>query len=84
MRAEDALAKWDVVPSSFSESSTKVIIEKFDLITDVVTWCRRTKSMFGISSGVSVSMKDFQARLHPEDFDATAAAFATAIDLTAT
>jgi hypothetical protein len=29
-------------------------------------------------------MKDFQASLHPEDFDATAAAFATAIDLTAT
>ena len=45
-----------------------------DLITDVVTWFHRTK-MFGNSSGVSVSIRDFHASLHPEDFDATAAAF---------
>lgn len=51
-----------------------------DLANDVLTWSDRTKAMFGISSDASVSMRDFYAGLHPEDFAATAAAFASAID----
>ena len=51
-----------------------------DLTTDVLTWSDRTKAMFGISADAPVSMKDFYAGLHPDDFDATAAAFASAID----
>jgi PAS domain S-box-containing protein len=51
-----------------------------DLTTDVLTWSDRTKAMFGISNDAPVSMKDFFAGLHPEDFEATAAAFASAID----
>jgi PAS domain S-box-containing protein len=51
-----------------------------DLTTDVLTWSDRTKAMFGISSDAPVSMTDFYAGLHPEDLEATAAAFASAID----
>ena len=51
-----------------------------DLTTDVLTWCARTKAMFGISPDVPASMDDFYAGLHPEDHDATAEAFATALD----
>jgi PAS domain S-box-containing protein len=51
-----------------------------DLTTNVLTWSNRTKAMFGISIDASVSMMDFYAGLHPEDFEATAAAFASAID----
>ncbi len=51
-----------------------------DLTTDVLTWSDRTRAMFGISRGVKVSMADFYAGLHPEDLEATAAAFASALD----
>ena len=51
-----------------------------DLTTDVLTWSDRTKAMFGISGDAPVSMADFYAGLHPEDLEATAAAFASAID----
>jgi PAS domain S-box-containing protein len=51
-----------------------------DLTTDLLTWSDRTKAMFGISRDAHVSMADFYAGLHPDDFDTTAAAFASAID----
>ncbi|MER2264507.1 PAS domain-containing protein [Methylobacterium oxalidis] len=51
-----------------------------DLTTDVLTWSDRTKAMFGISPDVPCSMADFYAGLHPEDLDATSAAFASALD----
>jgi PAS domain S-box-containing protein len=51
-----------------------------DLTTDKLTWSDRTKAMFGISPGVPCSMADFYAGLHPDDFAATRAAFASAID----
>ncbi len=51
-----------------------------DLTTDVLTWSDRTKAMFGISPNVPCSMADFYAGLHPDDFDATSSAFASAID----
>jgi PAS domain S-box-containing protein len=51
-----------------------------DLATDTLTWSDRTKAMFGISPDVQCSMADFYGGLHPEDFEATSAAFASAID----
>ncbi len=51
-----------------------------DNITDTLYWPPRVKAMFGISPDVPVSMADFYAGLHPEDKDATVAAFAAACD----
>jgi len=51
-----------------------------DLLGDRLTWPARVKEMFGISAEVPVSMRDFYHGLHPEDRDATAAAFAAACD----
>ncbi|MBU0557110.1 MAG: PAS domain-containing protein [Alphaproteobacteria bacterium] len=51
-----------------------------DIIEDVLIWPARTKGMFGISPDVPVSMRDFYAGLHPDDFEATSAAFAAAAD----
>jgi PAS domain S-box-containing protein len=51
-----------------------------DLLTDTLFWPARVKAMFGISPDVAVSMADFYAGLHPDDRDATVAAFAAAMD----
>jgi PAS domain S-box-containing protein len=52
----------------------------FDLTTDVLTWSDRTKAMFGISPHIPCSLADFYAGLHPDDREATSAAFASAVD----
>ena len=51
-----------------------------DLKHDLLIWPTRTRAMFGISSDAPVSLGDFFACLHPEDRDATEAAFAAAAD----
>ncbi|SFS01078.1 PAS domain S-box protein [Sphingomonas jatrophae] len=51
-----------------------------DLDNDTLFWPARVKAMFGISPDVPVSMADFYAGLHPQDFDQAAAAFAAAVD----
>jgi PAS domain S-box-containing protein len=51
-----------------------------DLASDTLTWSDRTKAMFGISPEVPCSMADFYAGLHPDDLEATSAAFAAAVD----
>jgi PAS domain S-box-containing protein len=51
-----------------------------DLVNDVLVWPPRVKAMFGISPDAPVSMADFYAGLHPDDREATAAAFAAAAD----
>ncbi len=51
-----------------------------DIATDTLTWSDRTRRMFGISPGRAVSMADFYSGLHPDDLQATSAAFATAFD----
>ncbi len=51
-----------------------------DLTTNVLTWSGRTKAMFGLAADASCSMADFYASLHPDDLDATAAAFALTLD----
>ncbi|WP_238180132.1 PAS domain-containing protein [Methylobacterium haplocladii] len=71
----------------FSEESLRLSTEAaeigtwdLDITTDTLTWSDRTKAMFGISPDASCSMADFYAGLHPEDLEATRAAFASAID----
>jgi len=51
-----------------------------DTVADTLFWPARVKGMFGISPDVPVSMKDFYAGLHPEDFEATVAAYGAAAD----
>jgi PAS domain S-box-containing protein len=51
-----------------------------DVIHDVLIWPPRTKAMFGISPDVPVTMQDFYGGLHPDDREATSAAFAAAAD----
>jgi PAS domain S-box-containing protein len=51
-----------------------------DVVNDVLFWQPRVKALFGISSDVPVSMTDFYAGLHPDDAEATAAAYARAAD----
>ena len=51
-----------------------------DLVHDLLIWPARTKAMFGISPDVPVSLRDFYAGLHPDDHDATSAAFDAAAD----
>ena len=51
-----------------------------DNVAGTLFWPPRVKAMFGISSDVPVSMDDFFAGLHPEDREATSAAYAAACD----
>jgi len=51
-----------------------------DRVADALYWPPRVKAMFGISSDVPVTMADFFAGLHPDDKEATAAAYADACD----
>jgi PAS domain S-box-containing protein len=51
-----------------------------DTVTDTLFWPPRVKAMFGISPDVPVSMSDFYAGLHPDDMEATSAAYAAACD----
>ena len=51
-----------------------------DNVTDTLFWPPLVKAMFGISPDVTVSMADFYAGLHPDDREATIAAYAAACD----
>ncbi|PIU06976.1 MAG: hybrid sensor histidine kinase/response regulator [Methylobacterium sp. CG08_land_8_20_14_0_20_71_15] len=51
-----------------------------DVVNDILIWPPRTKAMFGISAEVPVTMRDFYDGLHPDDRDATSAAYAAAAD----
>ncbi|USI72876.1 GAF domain-containing protein [Sphingomonas morindae] len=53
-----------------------------DIVNDILIWPARTKAMFGISPDVPVTMDDFYGGLHPDDLEATSAAFAAAADPT--
>ncbi|HWI87615.1 MAG TPA: PAS domain S-box protein [Sphingomonas sp.] len=79
VRAEEQLA--------LSESTLRLATEMaeigtwdLDLQTNTLEWSDRTKAMFGISEGVPCTMADFYASLHPDDLEATASAFAAALD----
>ncbi|WP_245892832.1 PAS domain-containing protein [Novosphingobium guangzhouense] len=77
--AEAALAESEERLRLATEASD-VGLWDVDIIKDVLIWPARTKGMFGISPDVPVSMRDFYAGLHPDDLDATSAAFAAASD----
>ena len=71
----------------FSEESLRLATEAaeigtwdLDLTADVLTWSDRTKAMFGLPPDRPCSMADFYAGLHPDDREATIAAFASALD----
>ncbi len=51
-----------------------------DVVADTLYWPARVKAMFGISPEVPVSMADYYAGLHPDDREATLAAYAAAAD----
>lgn len=51
-----------------------------DVVNDLLIWPPRVKAMFGISADVPVSMQDFYEGLHPDDREATSAAYAAAAD----
>ena len=51
-----------------------------DVVTNTLIWPARTKAMFGISADLSVTMQDFYNGLHPDDREATTAAFLAAAD----
>ena len=51
-----------------------------DNVRNTLYWPPRVKAMFGISPDVAVTMDDFYAGLHPEDRDATVAAYKAAND----
>ena len=77
--AQEALAR--------SEEQLRLATENGDIgLWDVdvagerLFWPARVKAMFGISADRDVSMRDFYSGLHPLDRDATAAAFASAMD----
>lgn len=51
-----------------------------DMASKKLYWSARVKPMFGMSSEAEISMANFRAALHPEDFNAVHAAFAATID----
>lgn len=51
-----------------------------DTVNDTLFWPPRVKAMFGISPDVPVTMADFYAGLHPDDKEATSAAYVAACD----
>jgi PAS domain S-box-containing protein len=51
-----------------------------DTVGNTLVWSERTKAMFGLPPEASVTLDDFYTGLHPEDLEATRAAFASALD----
>ncbi|WP_410483059.1 PAS domain S-box protein [Sphingobium sp. KCTC 72723] len=51
-----------------------------DVVHDRLVWPSIVKAMFGISPETPISMADFYLGLHPDDREATSAAFAAACD----
>ncbi len=60
--------------------SADVAFWDVDLVNDAVIWPWRTRAMFGISADVPVTLDDFYSGLHPDDLEATRAAFLAAAD----
>ncbi len=60
--------------------AAEIGIWDLDLETNLLTWSDRTKAMFGISPNTAYGRADYAAGLHPEDREATVAAFNAALD----
>lgn len=52
----------------------------YDTATDTLIWPPLVRAMFGVDNETAVTIADFYEGLHPEDRDATTAAFAAAAD----
>lgn len=52
----------------------------YDLVANTLEWSDLTRAMFGITPGATVTLDDFYEGLHRDDRDATAKAFAAALD----
>jgi PAS domain S-box-containing protein len=65
---------------SLATETAEVGFWDVDPVNEVLIWPPRTKAMFGISSDVPVTMQDFYDGLHPEDKEATSAAYEAATD----
>ncbi|MGJ5180845.1 PAS domain-containing protein [Bradyrhizobium oligotrophicum] len=52
----------------------------YDPATDVLVWPPLVRAMFGVDEDVPVSIADFYEGVHPDDREATTAAFAAAAD----
>jgi len=72
---------------SISEQRFRLAVENADLglwdvdmIGDRLIWSNRTNAMFGISADVPVTMADFYNGLHPDNREATTAAYLAAAD----
>jgi PAS domain S-box-containing protein len=85
----DRLAERDRARQALAESETRLRLAidaaeigfwDVDPASGRLVWPARVKAMFGISADVDVSMADFYAGLHPDDLEATTAAFAAACD----
>ena len=79
VRAEAALRRSEEQLRLATEAA-EVGLWDVDNVTDTLFWPPRLKAMFGISPDVPISMSDFYAGLHPDDRDATNAAYAAACD----
>jgi PAS domain S-box-containing protein len=79
VRAEAAL-RFSEEQLRLATEAAEVGLWDVDVVTDTLYWPPRVKAMFGISPAVPVSMADFYAGLHPEDREATSAAYAAAAD----
>lgn len=79
VRAEAALRRSEEQLRLATEAA-EVGLWDVDNVTDTLFWPARVKAMFGISADVPVSMADFYAGLHPDDREATSAAYAAACD----
>ncbi len=71
----------------FSEQQLRLAIDAgeiglwdVDPVNDTLYWAPLVRRMFGIAADRAVSLHDFYAGLHPLDREATAAAFAAALD----
>jgi signal transduction histidine kinase/CheY-like chemotaxis protein len=79
VRAEQALSHREEQLRLATEAA-EVGLWDLDWITGALYWPPVVKAMFGIFPDASVTMDDFYAGLHPEDREATAAAFEAAVD----
>ncbi len=78
-RAEDRLRESEARLRLATEAA-EVGLWDVDVVADTLYWPARVKAMFGISPEVPVSMADYYAGIHPDDREATVAAYAAAAD----
>ncbi|SFV13084.1 PAS domain S-box-containing protein [Methylobacterium sp. 174MFSha1.1] len=78
-RAEDRLRESEARLRLATEAA-EIGLWDVDVVADTLYWPARVKAMFGISPEVPVTMADYEAGLHPDDREATLAAYAAAAD----